>query len=89
MNRITAEEARELAGPTVQDHVETAYKLIRTAAEKKQHHVDLKSDFWASGGYKKDKEYLEAVSILEKDGFRVWFFYEEKQFVDMYTIVEW
>ena len=89
MTRITAKEARELAGPSVQDRVRAAYELIRAAAEKKQHEVHLKSEFWTRGGYRKDKEYLEAVSILEQDGFEVLFFYEERQFVDLYTIVKW
>lgn len=87
--KITAEEARKLAGPTVQEFVDEVYPMIREAATMKNREVKLQGDFWVYGGYKGTKEWLEAKSILEKDGFTVKFFYEERQFVDMYTIVKW
>lgn len=89
MTKITAEEARKLSGPTTQDHVATVYRLIRKAAEKKERSVKLYDDFWVYEGYKGTTSYKEACKILEGDGYKVRFFYEERQFVDMYTIVEW
>jgi hypothetical protein len=90
MTRITAAEARELAGPIVQERVEAVYPLIREAAEKKQRRLALHSAFWVNGGYSESKEWKEACELLRKDGFTVsFFYYEERQFVDMYTIVEW
>lgn len=88
MNKITAHEARELAGPTVEERVAAVYPLIREAAEKKQRRVAL-HDWWANEGYAKSKDYKQACMILEGEGYTVRFFYEERQFVDMYTIVEW
>lgn len=89
MTRITATEARELAGPTVEERLGPVYDLIREAATAKQREAHLKDDFWARGGYDQNPEYTKAVKILENDGFKVRFFYQESQFVDMYTIVEW
>ena len=88
MNKITAHEARELAGPTVEERVAAVYPLIREAAEKKQRRVAL-HDWWAHEGYSKSKDYKQACMILEGDGYKVKFFYEERQFVNMYTLVEW
>lgn len=88
MSRITAQEARKLAGPTVQERVDDVYPLIREAAEKGQRHIAL-HDWWASEGYSRTNDWKQACMILEGDGFKVEFFYEERQFVDMYTVVKW
>lgn len=88
MTRITAAEARNLAGPTVQERVDEVYPKIREAAEKGKRYVNL-HDFWAHEGYSKTDAYKQACMILEGDGYKVSFFYEERQFVDMYTVVEW
>lgn len=89
MTKITAKEARKLAGPSIQDHVDAVYPLIRKAAENKQRSVRLHDNFWVNEGYTGTTSYKEACKILEGDGYKVRFFYEERQFVDMYTIVEW
>ena len=89
MSKITAQEARKLAGPTVQERVDEVYPMIREAAEKKLRHVNLRDTFWVNEGYSKTNEYKQACMILEGDGYKVSFFYEERQFVDMYTVVEW
>ena len=89
MTKITAAEARELAGPTVEERVDEAYESIRKAATKKQRCIYLKDHFWSHGGYSGSDEYQAAVRLLEAAGYKVRFFYEERQFVDMYTIVEW
>lgn len=90
---ITAKEARDLAGPTfeerVEEQLELVYEQIKTAAEKKNRKTLLTSDFWTRGGYNNSNEYKAAVKKLEELGYTVKFFYEEYQFVNMYTIVEW
>ncbi len=88
MTRITANEARALAGPTVQERVDQVYPLIREAAEKGKRSIAL-HDWWANEGYRGSVEYKQACKILEGDGYTVEFFYEERQFVDMYTVVKW
>lgn len=86
---ITANEARGLAGPTPQERVEMLDDIIRKAAAAKQRSVALHDQFWVHEGYSQTADYKEACEILKKQGFTVKFFYEERQFVDMYTIVEW
>ena len=88
MKQITAQEARELAGPTVEERVAAVYPLIREAAENGQRSIAL-HDWWAHEGYSRTVEYKLACEILEGDGYKVSFFYEERQFVNMYTLVEW
>lgn len=86
---ITANEARGLAGPTPQERVEMLDDIIRKAAANRERSVALHDPFWVHEGYSRTKDYIEACEVLEKKGFKVRFFYEERQFVDMYTIVEW
>lgn len=88
--RITAAEAREISGPSVQERVEQVYALIIDAAHKGDRKVDLHGEFWAQQGYSGTDAYKEAVSLLEADGYVVKFYYKEHSFaVDMYTIVKW
>ena len=89
MTKITAQEARELAGPTVQEYVDEVYPKIREAATAKKREVLLRDSFWANGGYSKSAEWKQACMILEGEGYIVTFFYAEYQFVDMGTKVEW
>lgn len=90
---ITAEEARELAGPTLEERVEQelerVYKEIKAAAEKKMRSLNLTTEFWTYGGYNYTDAYKECYRQLEKLGYKVKFVYEERQFVNMYTRVEW
>lgn len=89
MSKITAAEARALAGPTVEELVAEVYPLIRKAAEEKKRSLALTSDFWCQGGYWEKPDWLTACDLLRADGYEVKFFYEERQFVDMYTVVTW
>ena len=86
---ITAKQARDLRGPSPKERVELIGKLIEAAAAAKKSSVALHDSFWVQEGYQSTNDYKEAVKILEDLGYKVRFFYEERQFVDMYTIVEW
>lgn len=87
---LTAQEARKLAGvDEIQKHVENALKEIEEAAKKGERFVHLHDDFWVSSGYSRTKDYNEACERLRKLGYEVKFFYEERQFVNMYTVVKW
>jgi len=86
---ITAAEARKMSGPLVEDYVLDACVAIRRAAENKQRSVRLTGDFWVHEGYNGTKDWCEARDKLKALGFTVDFFYEERQFVDMYTVVKW
>jgi len=88
-NRITAAEARAFAGPTVEEIVDDVYILIRKLAADKKREARLTGEFWVNGGYSRTPEWSKACDILRNDGFTVDFFYEERQFVNMYTVVKW
>jgi hypothetical protein len=87
---ITAQEARTLAGPTVQERVDELEPLIKQAALEKKRHINLHDTFWVHEGYSSTKEYQQAVMLLEGMGYKVSFYYKEHSIaVDMYTVVEW
>ena len=86
---LTAMEARELAGPTPEERVEIVTAAIREAAVAKKRKLALTDRFWVYEGYDRTADYQKACEMLKKLGYKVSFFYEERQFVDMYTIVEW
>ena len=44
--RITADEARKLAGPTVIDELDKVYLLIRKAALRGEFYIWVNSSFW-------------------------------------------
>lgn len=93
---LTAADARKLAGPTVQEKVESLLESVKAQAEKG--HRLLKTgwthkedeDLWVHGGYSPTEEWKKAKAILEDLGYKVTFYYDEGgQFVDMYTLIEW
>ena len=89
MENFTAADARKLAGPTAQEEVDVIIPLIKEAAKKKERKLCLHQDFWVNEAYSQTPKYKEAQKILESLGFKVEFYYEEKQFVNMFTIVKW
>lgn len=88
-DRITAEEARKLSGPITTDLLKEAYAAIRLSAKEGKTSVNLTGSFWVTDGYTRTPQWNKIKSILEQDGFIVTFFYEERQFVNMYTVISW
>ena len=87
---ISAQEARKLAGPSVQDRVDEIAPLIKKAAEAKKRSVALHDSFWVHEGYNSTPEYVQATDMLKELGYKVSFYYKEHSIaVDMYTVVEW
>ena len=92
---INAAEARKMAGPTLDEKIDALGETIKKQASKGHrqcktgwtHQEDL--SLWIDGGYDQSKDWKQAKQILEALGFQVSFFYEEKQFVNMYTLIEW
>jgi ABC-type proline/glycine betaine transport system substrate-binding protein len=91
--RLTAQEARDLAGLSNEEKaneaVNIAITIIHNAAKNKSRKVNLTDDFWTHGGYKPSESWKLAKKILEDLGYKVEFFYTERQFVSMYTIISW
>lgn len=93
---LTAKEARDIAGPTVEEMVESLLESVKKNAEAKKRslktgweHEDH-NDFWQNEGYSRTKKWEEARKMLEKLGYKVSFYYNDScQFVDVYTLIEW
>ena len=93
---ITAAQARELAGPTLQEKVEALNEAIKAAATLKKRQLrtgwdyDAHPELWIQGGYSSTEEWKQAKKMLEDLGYKVSFYYREASIaVDMYTIIEW
>jgi hypothetical protein len=96
MTRLTAAQAKQLAGPSVDEKVDAILVAIEKIATNKGRQLragydyDQDKDLWVSGGYTPTPEWKEATKILEKLGYDVDFYYNDgSQFVDMYTIIRW
>jgi hypothetical protein len=93
--KFTANEARKLAGKTVEEKVDDLLVAIKERARKKLRELrtgydyQADKDLWIDDGYKHTKEWNEAKTILEDLGYVVSFYYYEGQFVDMYTLIKW
>ena len=93
---ITAKEARDLAGPTVEEKVvglsETILKLASEGkrALRTSYDYDGNKELWITGGYNTTDEWKNAKKILEGFGYSVKYYYSEgSQFADAYTLIEW
>jgi G:T-mismatch repair DNA endonuclease (very short patch repair protein) len=86
---LTAKQARDLAGPTVEERIEDVLKDIEAAAKNKSRELHCHQDFWVNEGYSGTENYKKAKKMLEDLGYKVEFYYECRQFVDMYTIIRW
>jgi len=89
---ITAQQARELAGPTAKDYLKFIDEKIRQAATDKKHEVFIRENPYASWLYKESDlsdEPRKAVQELRKLGFTVSLYYQENQFVDIALWIQW
>ena len=88
---ITATEARELAGPGIEEHLAFIESKIRTSAETKKREVVIREEPYASWLYSSDRpaSAKKVCDALEKNGFKVSLYYHEYQFVDMGLKIEW
>jgi hypothetical protein len=76
---ITADQARELAGRSLEEKIESLWPLIKRAAINKQRNLFM-GDFsvgddklWVYGGYYRTEEWKSAKKILENFGYKVSF----------------
>lgn len=90
---LKASEARKLAGIGDEEEakalVYSALLDIERLAKGGKRQAFFKTEPWVQGVYKGEPTVKLAYKILEELGYTVTFFYEERQFVDMYTIIEW
>lgn len=86
-DRITAVEARKLAGPSVDERVDDACERIRNSAESKRRFTNLDNKFWGSVPGTSTDDYKAACNALRALGFTVRFVPVDP--ATGYTIVEW
>lgn len=95
MTRLTAKEARELSGKTVDEKIDSLLQTLQIKAKAGKRELRTSwehgedSDLWVNGGYSTTKEWTQAKLALEQLGYKVTYYYKESQFVDMYTLIEW
>lgn len=96
MTRFTAAEARELAGPTLDEKVDCLLESIKEAAQNEKRVLRTgwdytkHKDLWIDGGYNQTEEWKKACDILQRLGFEVQFYYNDGSMaVDMYTVIKW
>ena len=89
---ITAEEARQLSGPSAEDYLNELDPLIRKAAINKEREIIIRKNPYAEWLYdEKDlsPEARRAVGLLRDAGYKLSLYYVELQFVDMGLQIEW
>jgi alkylation response protein AidB-like acyl-CoA dehydrogenase len=86
---ITAKEARELAGPTIEEMAEFFDKPIREAAAKKERSVTVYHGILEDEAYSNTTQWNEFVAYMAKLGFVAELYYSEYQFVDMRITIKW
>jgi hypothetical protein len=90
---ITAQQARELAGPSVDEYLEHISSLIEKEAKEKRHELIIRSEPYGSWLYpsyeKAPKVAKDVINKLNSNGFQVSLYYQELQFVDMGLWIKW
>ena len=84
-NRITADEARGIAGPGVLWELDKVYVLIRQAAEKGEFSICLCTPFWSNN----DHLTRMACDLLYRDGFGTEYRRVFPNVWESFTIVSW
>lgn len=93
---ISAEEARALAGPSIDEqvggHLNVISDHIRKAATAKSREVILREDpycYWLYGQLLHGSVADKVVHELRENGYIVELFYEERQLVDIGLRIRW
>ena len=86
---ITAKEAIEISGPTIEEMAEFFDKPIREAAAKKERSVTVYHGVLENEAYGRTKRWQEFVTYMNKLGFVAELYYHEGQFVDMRITIKW
>jgi len=86
---ITAKEAKELSGPSIEEMAEFFDKFIRQAAEAKERRVTVYHGILENEAYGQTKRWKEFVAYMAKLGFVAELYYDEGQFVDMRITIKW
>ena len=86
---ITAKEAIELAGPTIEEMAEFFDKPIREAAANKERSITVSHGILENEAYSRTNRWKEFVAYMAKLGFVAELYYYEGQFVDTRITIKW
>ena len=86
---ITAKEAIEISGPTIEEMAEFFDKPIREAAAKKERSITVHHGILENETYGRTKRWQEFVAYMNKLGFLVERCDYEGQFVDTKITIKW
>lgn len=86
---ITAKEAIQIAGPTIEEMANFFDLHIRKAANDKNREVTVYHGTLENEAYGGTKTWKKFVEYMKGLGFTVELYYNEAQFVDMRITVKW
>ena len=86
---INAQEARQIAGPTIEEMCEFFDPHIRKAAAKKERTVTVYHGQLENEAYGGTAVWEKFVKAMAKHGFVADLYYSEGQFVDMRITIKW
>jgi hypothetical protein len=86
---ITAQEARTLAGKTIEELGLDCDPHIRKAAEAKKREVTFYHGELENDAYSRTPRWNDFVAYMKELGFEVSLYYQESQFVDMRITIKW
>lgn len=89
ISMITAKEAIEMSGPTIEEMAQFFDKPIREAAAKKERSVTVYHGQLEDEAYGNTKRWKEFVDYMAKLGFLADLYYYAGQFVDMRITIKW
>lgn len=87
---ITAQEAREISGPSIEELCEFFEPAIRSAADSGERKVFVYHGTLENDAYSCTKRWQDFVAMMrDQYGYTVSLHYEVRQFVDMRIKIEW
>ena len=86
---ITAKEAKELSGPTIEEIAEFFDKPIRKAAAAKERSITVYHGQLEYEAFSNTKRWKEFVTYMTKLGFVAELYSDEGQLLGMRTTIKW
>ena len=86
---ITAQQARQLSGPTSEEYALFFEEAIKEAAAKGERKICKYHGTLENEAYGRTKRWNDFVEYMKTLGYDVSLYYYEGQFVDMRINVEW
>lgn len=86
---ISATEARQISGPTPEEHCQFFDEHIRKAAAEKKREVTVYHGQLENEAYGHTDVWKLFVEAMRKHGFEASLYYYEGQFVDMRITIKW